>query len=103
MSDTVDTQPTTRETAAEPAGAEKAAADPTPALELDCRGMNCPLPILKTKKALGTIELGQILKMVATDPGSVPDIAAFSRRTGHETVQQAEGNGEYTFWIRRSK
>lgn len=93
MSDTVDTQETMGETAA----------DPAPALELDCRGMNCPLPILKTKKAIGSIELGQILKMVATDPGSIPDVAAFSRRTGHETVQQTEGDGEYTFWIRRSK
>jgi tRNA 2-thiouridine synthesizing protein A len=65
--------------------------------------MNCPLPILKTKKAIGTIEVGQILKMISTDPGSIPDVAAFSRRTGHETVQQAEGDGEYTFWLRRSK
>jgi tRNA 2-thiouridine synthesizing protein A len=80
---------------------EGAAADPTPALELDCRGLNCPLPILKTKKAIDTIEVGQILKMISTDPGSVPDVAAFSRRTGHEVVQQSEGDGEYLFWIRR--
>jgi tRNA 2-thiouridine synthesizing protein A len=82
-------------------GAAAPAADPTPALELDCRGLNCPLPILKTKKAIDTIEVGQILKMISTDPGAVPDVAAFSRRTGHEVVQQSEGDGEYLFWIRR--
>lgn len=103
MSDTLDTEAATVASAAEPSESPTPNADPTPSLELDCRGMNCPLPILKTKKAIGTIEVGQILKMVATDPGSTPDVAAFSRRTGHETVQQAEGNGEYHFWIRRSK
>lgn len=72
-----------------------------PAMELDCRGLNCPLPILKTKKAIDTIEVGQVLKMISTDPGSIPDVAAFSRRTGHQIVEQSEGNGEYIFWIRR--
>lgn len=103
MSETVDTQPATAETEMEPTETATASGDPTPDLELDCRGMNCPLPILKTKKAIGTLEVGQIVKMISTDPGSIPDVAAFSRRTGHETVQQAEGNGEYTFWLRRSK
>jgi tRNA 2-thiouridine synthesizing protein A len=70
-------------------------------MELDCRGLNCPLPILKTKKALDGIQVGQILKMVATDPGSVPDVAAFSRRTGHQVVQQSEGGGEFVFFIQR--
>ena len=82
---------------AEPAG--EAAAQP--ALELDCRGLNCPLPILKTKKALNGLEVGQILKMIATDPGSVPDVAAFGRQTGHAIVEQSEGGGEYSFWIRK--
>jgi tRNA 2-thiouridine synthesizing protein A len=72
-----------------------------PALELDCRGMNCPLPILKTKKAIDTLESGQILKMTATDPGSIPDVAAFSNRTGHAIVDQSEGGGEYSFLIRK--
>ncbi len=73
-----------------------------PALVLDCRGLNCPLPILKTKKAIDTIARGEILKMIATDPGSVPDVAAFSRRTKHEIVDQSEGGGEYVFLIRRA-
>lgn len=76
-------------------------ADLTPALELDCRGLNCPLPILKTKKAIVGLAAGDILKVVATDPGSIPDMAAFSRRTGHEIVNQSEGGGEYTFWLRK--
>lgn len=73
----------------------------TPALELDCRGLNCPLPILKTKKAITALESGDLLKMIATDPGSIPDVAAFSRRTGHEVVEQSEGGGEYVFLIRK--
>lgn len=75
----------------------------TPALELDCRGLNCPLPILKTKKAITGIEVGEILKMIATDPGSVADMAAFSRRTGHVLEHQSEGGGEYVFFFRRAK
>ena len=50
--------------------------------ELDCRGMNCPLPILKTKKAIEKLQTGQVLKMTATDPGSANDMAAWSARTG---------------------
>ncbi len=74
---------------------------PTPALELDARGLNCPLPILKAKKAISGLEKGQILKVVATDPGAVPDFAAFSRRTKHEIVEQSEGGGEYIFFLRK--
>ena len=76
-------------------------ADLTPALELDCRGLNCPLPILKTKKAMNGLSSGDLLKMVATDPGSIPDVAAFSRRTGNEIVEQSEGGGEYVFLLRK--
>ncbi|MDP6967024.1 MAG: sulfurtransferase TusA family protein, partial [Candidatus Marinimicrobia bacterium] len=52
--------------------------------ELDCKGMNCPLPILKTKKTMDGMNSGEILKMVATDPGSINDVNAFTKRTGHE-------------------
>jgi len=71
------------------------------ALELDCRGMNCPLPILKTKKAITGLDAGDVLRVVATDPGSVADMAAFSRRTGNEIIEQGEGEGEFTFLFRK--
>jgi len=73
----------------------------TPTSELDCRGLNCPLPVLKTKKAIMALASGDILKMVATDPGSVADMAAFSRQTGHELVEQSEGDGDFVFFFRR--
>ncbi|MCP3958021.1 MAG: sulfurtransferase TusA family protein [bacterium] len=74
----------------------------TPTQELDCRKLNCPLPILKTKKALKSLDAGDVLKVVATDPGSVADMAAFSRRTGNEILDQSEGGGEYTFFFRKA-
>ncbi len=82
---------------------EVVAPDLNPVLELDCRGLNCPLPVLKTKKAITSIEIGEILKMVATDPGAVADMGAFSRRTGHVLEHQSEGGGEYVFFFRRTK
>jgi len=85
----------------ESAGSE-GAADVTPALELDCRGLNCPLPILKTKKAIDGLASGEVVRMISTDPGAVPDVAAFSRRTGHQVLDQSEGGGEYIFLIRKS-
>ncbi|MEW6324369.1 MAG: sulfurtransferase TusA family protein [Nitrospirota bacterium] len=69
---------------------------------LDCKGLNCPLPVLKTKKALDGMAPGQVLEMTATDPGSKPDMEAFSRRTGHELVQATEQNGVFTFYIRKA-
>ena len=73
-----------------------------PALELDCRGMNCPLPVLKTKKAIVELKAGEILRVTATDPGSVADMAAFSRRTGHALVEQGQADGAYFFVFRRA-
>ena len=69
--------------------------------ELDCRGMNCPLPILKTKKAIEQLNSGQILKMVATDPGSANDMDAWAKRTGNEIVASEEADGEYTYYVKR--
>ena len=69
--------------------------------ELDCRGLNCPLPIIKTKKAIDGLASGEVLKMIATDPGSIPDVNAFSRRTGHELVSSEESDGEHTFLLRK--
>jgi tRNA 2-thiouridine synthesizing protein A len=72
-------------------------------LELDVRGLKCPLPILRTKKALSGLQSGQLLRVVATDPGSVKDFEAFARQTGHalESPPEAEVAGEYVFLIRR--
>ncbi len=71
-------------------------------MELDCRGMSCPLPILKTKKAIDSLTAGQVLKMIATDPGSVNDINAWTKRTGNELVESAQNGGEFTFFLRKS-
>ena len=69
--------------------------------EIDTRGLNCPLPILRTKKALGDVQSGQVLKVVATDPGSVKDFETFSKQTGHTLVSHSEANGEFTFLMRK--
>ena len=69
--------------------------------EIDTRGLNCPLPILRAKKALSDVQSGQVLKIVATDPGSIKDFEAFSKQTGHSLLSQAEANGEFTFFMRK--
>ena len=70
-------------------------------MELDCRGLNCPLPILKTKKAIETLNSGDVLKMVSTDPGSLNDMNAWSRRTGNELLQSEQDGNEYRFFIKK--
>ncbi|WP_428425356.1 sulfurtransferase TusA family protein [Methylibium sp.] len=69
--------------------------------ELDTRGLNCPLPILKAKKALADMVSGQTLKVIATDPGSVRDFQAFARQTGNELVDQQTEGDEFVHWLRR--
>ena len=69
--------------------------------ELDARGLNCPLPILRTKKALTVMQSGQVLKVLATDPGAVKDFQTFSRQTGHDLLSHAEANKEFTFFMRK--
>jgi TusA-related sulfurtransferase len=69
--------------------------------EIDTRGLNCPLPILRAKKALTDMTSGQVLKVVATDPGSVRDFQAFARQTGNDLVGQEEGGGEFIHLLRR--
>ena len=69
--------------------------------ELNCEGLNCPLPILKTKKAIAGMSTGQLLKMSATDPGSVNDMDSWSKRTGNELVSHAEDSGVHTFIIKK--
>ena len=69
--------------------------------ELDARGLNCPLPILKAKKALNEMQSGQVLKIVATDPGSVKDFQAFCKQTGNDLLSQAAAEKEFTFFLKR--
>ena len=69
--------------------------------ELDTRGMNGPLPILKAKKALAEMSSGDVLKVVATDPGSVRDFQAFARQTGNELLEQTSANDEFVHFLRR--
>jgi tRNA 2-thiouridine synthesizing protein A len=69
--------------------------------EIDTRGLNCPLPILKAKKALSEMASGEVLKVVATDPGSVRDFQAFARQTGNELVEQSSANDEFVHYLRR--
>jgi tRNA 2-thiouridine synthesizing protein A len=69
--------------------------------ELDTRGLNCPLPILKAKKALADMQSGEVLKVVATDPGSMRDFQAFARQTGNELVEQTASNDEFIHLLRR--
>jgi tRNA 2-thiouridine synthesizing protein A len=71
--------------------------------ELDCSGMLCPMPVVKTSQAIKTLEIGQVLKMIATDPGAPPDMEAWSRQTGHELLQSMEEEGVYIFHFRRIK
>jgi len=68
---------------------------------LDCSGLACPMPILKTKKAVDGLSSGQVLKMVATDPGSVSDVTAWSNKTGNELMEHSEEDGKYTFFIKK--
>jgi len=69
---------------------------------LDAKGLNCPLPILRAKKALKSLEGGKTLEVLSTDPGSVADFAAFCRTTGNELVEQNEEGGVWTYLIRKS-
>ncbi|BAN23632.1 sulfurtransferase TusA family protein [Caballeronia insecticola] len=69
--------------------------------EVDARGLNCPLPILRAKKALADMTSGQILKVLATDPGSQRDFAAFARQTGNEIVEATSQDKVFVFLMRR--
>lgn len=70
--------------------------------ELDARGLNCPLPILKVKKALNAMHSGQILRVLATDPGAVKDFEAFAEQTGNMLLESSEADGEFRFRIQKA-
>lgn len=69
---------------------------------LDARGLNCPLPILRTKKSLSTLQSGQTLKVVATDPGSLKDMVAFCTQTGNTLLSSQQSDGDFEFLIRKA-
>ncbi|GLR26187.1 sulfurtransferase TusA family protein [Limnobacter litoralis] len=69
--------------------------------EVNACGLNCPLPILRTKKALADMQSGQVLKVLATDPGSARDFQLFAKQTGNELLQLTEEQGTFTFFMKR--
>lgn len=71
-------------------------------MELDARGLNCPLPILRAKKVLNGLTAGKVLKVMATDPGAAKDFAAFAKQTGDELLSSIEESGEYVFFLRKT-
>jgi tRNA 2-thiouridine synthesizing protein A len=77
--------------------------DITPHQTLDASGLACPMPIIKTKKAVDAMAVGEILKMISTDAGSVSDVKAWADKTGHELLGHEEADGKYVFFIKKTK
>jgi tRNA 2-thiouridine synthesizing protein A len=71
--------------------------------ELDCSGLVCPMPVVKTKNAIDKLQMGQVLKMISTDPGSLPDIEAWADRTGHQLLNHDKDGDKYIFFIKKTK
>ncbi len=69
---------------------------------LDACGLNCPLPLLKAKQALNGLDSGLVLEVVCTDPGSMRDFEVFAKQSGHALLKQAEADGQYTHWLKKS-
>jgi len=69
---------------------------------IDTRGLNCPLPVLRARKAMQTLASGSLVRILATDPGTVKDFKAFCRATGHELLESLEQDGEFRFVIRKA-
>ena len=70
--------------------------------ELDATGLNCPMPILRAKKALKELESGDVLRIIATDPGSVKDFEAFAKQTGHELLESSEEGSSFVYRIKKA-
>lgn len=77
--------------------------DITPHQTLDASGLACPMPIIKTKKAIDALAAGEVLKMIATDAGSVSDVKAWTAKTGHELLGHEEAEGKHVFFIKKTK
>lgn len=74
-----------------------------PDLVIDCKGLNCPMPVLKVKKAVDNLQIGQIIKVEATDPGTKADIPAWAKRTGNEILSITEEGGNLIFYLKKMK
>jgi len=74
-----------------------------PAQTLDCKGLLCPVPIIRLSKAIKTIQVGEAIEMLATDPGSLPDMEAFQKQTGHQVLESGQQGGVFRFLVRRAK
>ncbi|MEX2556471.1 MAG: sulfurtransferase TusA family protein [Actinomycetota bacterium] len=70
---------------------------------LDVKGLLCPLPVIKLSKAIKEIEVGQVVQMLATDPGAQPDMDAWAKNTGHELIDSDVDSDVFRFWVRRTK
>lgn len=70
---------------------------------LDCKGLLCPMPIIKLAKAIKAIEVGDSVELLATDPGSVPDMEAFQKQTGHKILDRAQDGAVYRFVVQRAR
>lgn len=70
--------------------------------ELDATGLNCPLPILRAKKSLASLDAGQVLHIIATDPGAVKDFEAFAKQTGNELLESNEADGKFHFYMKKN-
>jgi tRNA 2-thiouridine synthesizing protein A len=73
-----------------------------PSLTVDARGLSCPLPVIRAKRGLSSVEPGELVEIMATDPGSVADFAAWTKSTGHELVATRQTDDLFLFWIRRT-
>lgn len=71
-------------------------------MELDCRGLKCPMPIIKTRKAIEELNSGEVLRMISTDPGSIKDIRAWAKRTGNKLLEENHQQGEFVFIIAKN-
>lgn len=75
----------------------------TIASTLDCRGLLCPLPIIRLSKAMKAVGVGAVVEMLATDPGAVPDMEAFEKQTGHKILERSETEGTFRFLVQRTR
>lgn len=70
---------------------------------LDCRGLICPMPVIKLSRAIKAVPVGTVVELLATDPGSVPDLEAFEKQTGHRVLERSEDGGVFRFRVQRSR